>query len=839
MSESHNLRENIFSYEQGETLLDDDNSIVFNLNPSDIQYNGTSAFQDYEPAYNLRPPQTSQHYHVPDNKCVDNSNLLNGAFSSFDIGYSNSSPLIPPQFIQHIFPVKYEANTPSPPSNEHMTKSLPDLSHSIVSNDSTPANSGYDNLSMAGTCSTASLEQYHGINLSLPKEISFSSEPPPNNRISTESIQNFLQFVPSFNQTNAKTLPDLVVKVLRVCLPHIPLDDFFKSLFNFSTLMGVERSPTHENKIDGAQVTELTPESLDLCCLVLETFRNPNFARSPFNKILVSNPLLLSMNFDEVIRTFLAIKVIFDTIRIAETNLSDFHIPRISVYKAYYIVCKRLMHNYSTSKEGPETQKNLILTHPQFGKLMKFAFPNLTAKRLGKRNQSTFHYVGIIWNNLVIRDDIKLLLELSIPDIENLHTPEIHLQKKEENENPKENVKEKKGIDSKPVVPVIKKPTLDSKINQNLMLPHRKPLYSFVYLSNTLIVSNCFLRLWEFSPGIIPQQSPWSEATMWKSVGALKYYGIDILPLVFMAPTAEFSNELMKSFLEQTLLMIHLLISSSLPDEIFLHVFIVVSLLIAPVAFSSNKEITFEAKELLRNSLTNFVTRLEYNLVGISLVKLNNIMGFTKIIRKMIGCNNSLLSRVVTPLVKDVIKVMGGGAQMAGGTEQALAMEQGMIKVIQHATITACNALSWEFVETHLNGSSSEREWIIHKITKRYMEFSKTLLKRVSEIPNSMTNDDFDQPTYDLPYRIFSELVQVLHTVFMSDPLVLRIPIKLVELIVTSITNEFQKINFQLFGGLDPDLSKEIFKTWWVYSTAIQDYMSTMSEIVALSLRVS
>lgn len=831
MSENHNLRENIFSYEQGETSIDDDNSITLNLNPSDIQYNGASAVQNYEPAYNLRPPQTSQHYQVPDNKCVDHSNLLNGAFSSFDTGYSNSRPSIPPQFIQHIFPLKYEPNTPSPPSNEYTTKSLPDFSHSIVSNDSTPTNSGDDNLSMAGICSTTSLGKYYDRNPSLPQGNFSLSQTPPNNRISTESIQNFLQFVPCFNQTNAKTLPDLVVKVLRVCLPHIPLDDFFNSLSNFSTLMGVAGPPTYETKIDGAQLTESTPKSLELCCLVLETFRNPNFVRDSFNNILVNNPLLITINFDEVIRTFLAIKVIFDTIRIAETNLSDFHIPRISVYKAYYIVCKRLMHNYSTSKEGPETQKNLILTHPQFGKLMKFAFPNLTEKRLGKRNQSTFHYVGIIWNNLVIREDIKLLLELSIPDIENLQTPGTRIQKEEENE--------KKGIDSRPVVPVINKPTLDSKLNQNLMLPHRKPLYSFVYLSNTLIVSNCFLRLWEFSPGMIPQQSPWSEATMWKSVGALKYYGIDILPLVFMVPTAEFSNEIMESFLEQTLLMIHLLISSSLPDETFLHVFIVVSLLIAPVAFSSNKEVTFEDKELLRTSLTNFVTRLEYNLVGISLVKLNNIMGFTKIIRKMIGCNNSLLSRVVTPLVKDVIRIMGGGAQMAGGTEQALAMEQGMIKVIQHATITACNALSWKFVETHLNGSSSEREWIILKITKRYMEFSKTLLKRVSEIPNSMINDDFDQPTCDLPYRIFSELVQALHTVFMFDPLVLRLPIKLVELIVTSITNEFQKINFQSFGSLDHDLSKEIFKTWWVYSTAIQDYMSTISEIVALSLRVS
>lgn len=69
-----------------------------------------------------------------------------------------------------------------------------------------------------------------------------------------------------------------------------------------------------------------------------------------------------------------------------------------------------------------------------------------------------------------------------------------------------------------------------------------------------------------------------------------------------------------------------------------------------------------------------------------------------------------------------------------------------------------------------------------------------------------------------------------------DPPFVLHLTMKRIELIINSANNEFQNAAFNSVGSLDPELSKDAFKCWWVFST-VQEHLSILSEAVALSMR--
>lgn len=131
--------------------------------------------------------------------------------------------------------------------------------------------------------------------------------------------------------------------------------------------------------------------------------------------------MLVSVNFQEVCKTFLAIKIILNSVKKAgDTSKFGCYFPRASVYKAYYILSKKLMQKYSVKLNFQNLQSNLMLNQSQLGKIINLSFPNLIVKRFGKRDESAYHYEEFIWNNLVINEDAKLLLDLFLSSIDSI-----------------------------------------------------------------------------------------------------------------------------------------------------------------------------------------------------------------------------------------------------------------------------------------------------------------------------------------------------------------------------------------------------------------------------------
>lgn len=641
-------------------------------------------------------------------------------------------------------------------------------------------------------------------------------------------LSKFKELCPSLNSINKRNFAEVLVNVLRKCLNDIVLDDFYNFLYKHRTPDNVVSLPVDGIKLDRAIPSDSKFESLEKCSFILEKLLLPK-VEGFFAGELVNDFLIFSLSTHEILRVFLSIKIIFDSIRVVDDGCnSSYHLPRASIYKAYLVLCKTLIQKYPTTSNSSELPNNIILSHSQFGKVFRLTFPNFKAKRLGSRGDSKFCYSGITWNNLVITDDIKLLIELSFADIENNFESALKKCRKESE------LKHFRRIPLENVDPNFDfKPDLSFR---SLSLSTKKPLYSFVDLSNNFPAYYCSLRVWKITSGYSPQQSQWSKETMQKSVKALKNFDLDLSPELLKVQIEDFSPESVDWFLEETLQKMRVLMNAFSCDKAYLHLYLIVALFLSPIVFASDDELKFNSKPQLSMSLVKFVTRLENEFAGLSLLDRNSLMSFTKIIRKMISSIKLLLSRVKTSIAKRILRVMEEDSQPSD-PRVAKAIERETTEIIYRAVITACNSLNWEFVETSLRGNPKFQACFIQKLAALYLNFSEKLMT-LSEIP-VFSIDERKQPTYELPLKIFSELSRVFHEVFMADGFVLQLPIKLIELMINSAINEFQTACFHNLGKLEPELSKEIFKTWWVYTTAVQEHLSIFSEVVALSMRVS
>lgn len=648
-------------------------------------------------------------------------------------------------------------------------------------------------------------------------------------RLLKDHMQTFIKLAPSFNKINGKNFSSLLIQVLRRCLHHIPLDDFFNMLFNSNTFDDVISLPVDGTKLDKSITSKSKLESVRLCRLVLETFRQPNFLRDILKPLLIQNVLLFSIKFHEILRTFFAIKVVFDIIKVSDSKETDSRLAKISVFKAYYIICKQLTRKYPKESKYSELEVNLILSHSQFGKVMRSVFPNLILKRLGTRKSSTFHYMHIEWNNIIIDEKIKQLIELSLPDLDK------HFNyRKAKVQKPHSSLTS--SLDAVPLL------NLESNVNVlPVALSNQKPIHSFVDYAYKFPAPDCCIR-GRFQgriPGRLPEQSLWSKKTIANSVMILKTYKFDIEPLLVTLDRPSFCARSVETFFQSVLVIIHLFIESSAPNKVYLNFYLVVSLLITPMALASNAEVTLECKHQFRILLTNFVSRLERDYTGLSSVNYNNLMSFVKIMRKIISCNKVSLSQVDTPLVKSIVRVFGREGHCAGDPNLVLALRKRLMTLIQRCVIAACNALNWEFLDESLRTDLKYQARFTQEITDRYLNFCLNLSKGILSIPSQMTDEDHEEPKFELAYHICRQLSQVFHGILMSDDFMIKLPIKLIEMMVNSITNEIQNINFHRFGNLEHELASQTFKTWWVYSTAVQEYIGIISEIAALSTQVS
>lgn len=634
------------------------------------------------------------------------------------------------------------------------------------------------------------------------------------------AMQKYTKFAPFFSKLFGQNFKELLVEVLHECLHQISLDDFYNFLHNFKSPDQVVSSPLDGFKIDKSEPSDSRMEGLNFCHLILENFRRSDsrdLLTVPFNQNLRA-----SANFLKVCKNFLAIKIIFDSVRVAENN-SDFYLARSSIYKAYYIICRKLIQKYQLSSISPELQFNTILNQSQFGKLFKLKFPNLKARRFGRRGDSKFHYRGMMWNTLVIDEETQRLMGLALTEIKS------HIDIFENN---------RVEIISQPRIQFFNGGNENSltvsefkKQNLSVQLFNKKPMYSFVDLSKKFLVSDCFPRSWESIPGQIPQQSRWAKETMEKSVNFLKCHNIDVEPLIRKIDITVSCGEAVDSFFEDVLLIIRFLLEVSAADELYLNLYLIVATLIFPIIFTSGKEISNQEKSQLRESLSNFVTRLEVSFLDVPMF--SNLMTFANIMNKMITFNKLLLSQYRLSSTESIVRAMIDDPQIELYSDPKLLGD-----IIFREASMACNAFNWEFFNGEMIEKTSQRI-ILQNIANAYMKFAVNGAAKVLRIPELMSDEDLEDPTYETLYYMFEAMVKVFHEVFLYERSMLELPMKVISSFLYSIAYTFQNLSFRHVVNRETELSKEILRAWWVYLSAFQEYMDILSEINALSANLS
>ncbi|GEQ67973.1 hypothetical protein JCM33374_g1639 [Metschnikowia sp. JCM 33374] len=315
-----------------------------------------------------------------------------------------------------------------------------------------------------------------------------------------------------------------------------------------------------------------------VCGLVFEAFKNPE---NPHGG-LVNNPFLSTVNCHESLRTILAIKILFENCKQVEDP--SLTIPRTKVYKAYYTICQKLMYKNPTTTNSSDLQQNFILGPSALGKVIKYVYPTLVTKRLGKRGTSKAHYVGITWNESVVDEEVSFPVD-------------------------------------------------------------RKLLHSFVECSSSYPGFDFSPRSWRETPNSSPKPSEWAKDTMEKSLNVLRNYDIDFEPLQEGIYGGRFSTD---CFSSTVIAAVEKLSSSSASKETFLHLYLAVILLILPSIIASDQEVSRVCKVQLRESVKKCIAQLESEVGALPCVNRTDRTKFTRILSKLTVLNEMTSCSVKT-----------------------------------------------------------------------------------------------------------------------------------------------------------------------------------------------
>lgn len=222
---------------------------------------------------------------------------------------------------------------------------------------------------------------------------------------SEEILETLLKEINVINGTNVNYF---LLNFLEKLGPSVTLDEFYQHLYGAKPDFNL--APQY--RIDRSEEGMNTYAALKTIDLALEIFRSPMSIYNIFPHSIGQQITIQSINYQELIRNFLAIKFLKNSLIIISDDEGSLEhtISRLAIYKTYIIVCQKLVFQYPSPGLSDE-QLNLVLGQSKFGKLLKLVYPNLVIKRLGSRGDSKYHYLGIKWNQSIMTEEIKNLCD--------------------------------------------------------------------------------------------------------------------------------------------------------------------------------------------------------------------------------------------------------------------------------------------------------------------------------------------------------------------------------------------------------------------------------------------
>lgn len=627
---------------------------------------------------------------------------------------------------------------------------------------------------------------------------------------------NYMTLISLLNEVTPKNFGEVLVQTLRMCGNEIPIDIFFNLLYNNQDPEKIEAIPIDGLRIDNSPSTETTRYGLKLCHSILNLFEGKKDLVGLRDSGLLLNYNLSYIPGYEVFRTFLAIKIVFDSFTlVANIPLKQYYLLRTAVYKCYYIIYQKLLRKYPSKTTSSLDQEKALLGPPNFGKIFRLVFPNVIAKRLGSRKDSKYHYIGLTWNRKIINEDIIQLIEHSLPELEYRF----------ERLNPKVSEKRLKHYKN-----ISRISNTERKRDMKNSLFH-KPLLSFIDVSKPSTGFQWTTPFWEGFAGNKPQPSEVSKTIILNLAVKLTENHADVSLLIQNFDPIEILADSGTTFCEKFAQILDSFAMNSTPKEPYLYLFLMILLMVFPVTLACEKTVDSGTKIQFRAFLENIINVIHSRIVNSPPDVLNNAFIFTKIIRRMILLSDMLIVLVNSALVRNIVSGISHNFNRLACSEiQVNGFRKRVYEVIVRAVTMATVAFDLHANDAQSGTLPTDIENIIISITNRIMDDTHLFNERIQRIPDTLDNNDHDGGKYGLPYHFFKLLAELLHSSFFEDPAVRKLPMRVIWYIVFCVTNEVS------FGKTfdecqDQQSTNETFECWWLLSTCIQEYLGIVSEI--------
>ncbi|GEQ72723.1 hypothetical protein JCM33374_g6411 [Metschnikowia sp. JCM 33374] len=650
----------------------------------------------------------------------------------------------------------------------------------------------------------------------------------------------FTKLAPLFETVNKYNFEGFLLQILKDC-QDVTLEDLYNLLYNGDSSNMGSPSVALECKKNTNGSFLRRERGLKLCQVVVETFKNPKHQSNFFNEEYTYNPFISQINFHEVLRTALAIKIILETVKKVDTPMENpTSLPRASIYKAYYIICQNLIAQHPTLSNCLSLQQSIILGQSRLGKLVKLIFPNLVTKRLGKRGESKFHCMGLKLNESVVHKDILDMIALEIPDLHITFGDSRMFSYRQP--KPQQVIKVPKSYDNGESDTVFSNETESPEVksDRSHFSFYQKPLYSFVDLSWKYQSCDFSPRIWKFLPSSLPRKSTWASDAMGKSLDVLKTRHIDLNPLIHNFDAGIYSDDNPDGLSRTVCHVIQTLMRASVPVEIYIHFYLTISLLVLPAVLASDQEVDRTLKRELRTSLQSSITKVGSNFVKSDSGDRIKLSNFTGILTKMIMISEMSSVHVNSSSPGIILKEIFGNIGKLGSSKlDALDGLSSLEERFLRSYILSFNAYNFDIIAEDPDMSEDDRSEAMFMVVQMFTRSLMAAAKIFQSVPLPGSSAGMQTSTQDveqdIPHQIFRLAIEMFHDICLKNAVISKVPIRILNHIISQVLNELQNTILSGYRKRGADFSREMFKTWWVFSAMFQEYLCVISEVFAMS----
>lgn len=660
--------------------------------------------------------------------------------------------------------------------------------------------------------------------------------------------------IPQLIDVDVYNFSDFLKTVLVKCGMFLPLDEFYNMLYNPELYPKLLRGSMLSIRIDKSPPKPYIEVGAQVLYRILEVFKDPNSTAAEETAPGFPKSRLAAINFHELSRSFLAMKIIMDTIREVKSREAPAErnsMPRLLIYRAYYVICKKLISEYPTSNNSTSLQQKLILGPSKLGKLIKLVFPDLISKRLGPRTDSKFHYLGIEWNYDIIDDDILSLCSLDTPKIDEIFKNRrksdrnLAVKKSRQSSSTSDRLRTDKSdgrsdsipLDSRtPEVPsIMSAPMGTAEMTSPPAEVRKLSPYTFCTATSQYPKKDCTPDLYNLPCSEQPELS-WMKPI--KLIGAKYIERCGLNYDEFYSSLIDQNKMCEPSWLTKTVVerLKELLSTDGLtPEEQRrMQLTVLFSVLTKTLAdfTATDLEDVKMSESRFRGSMGHMLKNFEHESsvvqgldrvhVRIFLSILSRINMFCGLISTMISGN--IVEEVLDELRKDLAEFLTAKDKDDGFTSVERFFFQGLIYSFEAYGGKA------EFIE---NPTTERIALFVHDVTHHMSEVTAKIHDALLSVAGLICNL-LGAEKQCLSFQIFGGTAAIIHADCFSHPLIRQIPLPVFTALAGFVCTGMEKASFQMYSRRTPELSRETFKIWWVFSLAVQVYIGLMAEIVAM-----